>query len=347
MPYSLPPLSVGAQYRKRVEEYPDSRVKAVLDVSSAPEASKQTSPNKLEDLALKPVISGIPLPVLWEDSDILAELRKPLAWRKSWGCGPHSRSNWLPVGSREEPQLCVGGWPFQLPSGYGMSDGETEEAGREKVRRLLEKGVTSFVNLTESNEFMISDKDYNYETWIPRVLEIAHSVYGGSEAQSDLRKTLRFDISCEMPDGLVTSDLKLATLLSKLLKELVNPERVLYIHCYGGHGRSGIVACSLLCLLYPGLQHLPADLTQPWAAESINRHASKEFIARLQTTYSLETLKLAEGAVTVFNRCHAERVDEHGGGLCRFPHSMAQFAQVLRVAAAAGPFADLRCMLGR
>merc|ERR1711974_65110 len=54
----------------------------------------------------------------------------------AWARGPHARSNWLPVGARDRLQLCVGGWPFQLPGGYGIV-GQTEEEGESKVRGLL------------------------------------------------------------------------------------------------------------------------------------------------------------------------------------------------------------------
>ena len=51
-----------------------------------------------------------------------------------------------------------------------------------------------------------------------------------------------------MVDGASCADEKVMQLLEAVLKEL-EEGRAIYIHCYGGHGRSGIVACALLCLL--------------------------------------------------------------------------------------------------
>merc|ERR1712107_64408 len=149
-------------------------------------------------------------------------------------------------------------------------------------------------------------------------------------------------INCPMPDEQVTTDEEFAILLDKLLTELQDPQRVLYIHCYGGHGRTGVTCCSLLCLLYPNLDRLPINVKEDWATKPIRGHVyPKDALEKLHVEFGDHTAALAEGAIAVFNRFHAARELEHGGGSIRFPHSKEQLEQVARVAQGCGPFASL------
>merc|ERR1712241_876392 len=117
-----------------------------------------------------------------------------------------------------------------------------------------------------------------------------------------------------MPDEGVTSDEGLASLLESLLNEIRDEQRVLYVHCYGGHGRAGVACCSLLCLIYPWLQQLPSEIKEEWACDPIRRHLHpKNCLDKLHEKFS-PAAKLAEGAIAVFNRFHAARELEHGGG---------------------------------
>merc|ERR1711957_9504 len=106
----------------------------------------------------------------------------------------------------------------------------------------------------------------------------------------------------------------------------------------GGHGRTGVVSCSLFCLLYPWLARLPAELTRPWIMRSPVPETQEvefgifgTFHCELRDQHP-DAFALASGAVALFNRFHAEREDEQGGGCSRFPHSFEQLAQVVRVA---------------
>lgn len=270
--------------------------------------------------------------LVWPVGELYAQLALPVGSVET-ARGPHTRSNWVPIGWPRS-RFCAGGWPFQLPSGYGFSGAESEASATAKARSLLEGGVTTFINLTQEGEIPVSG---SYGVWMPRLQDIEMSLFG-----EDVRTRLRFDILCEMPDGWVTSDAELAVLLERMLNEIDDASRVLYVHCYGGHGRTGIVACSLLCLLYPAevLRQIPDELRATWARTIIGRHfASSSVLASTQSKYPQEAWELAEGAVAIFNRFHAERINEDGGGFCRFPHSSRQIEQVVRVAQGVGPFA--------
>ena len=57
--------------------------------------------------------------------------------------------------------------------------------------------------------------------------------------------TLRF-LHCPVPDFGVLPDGSMVGLVTELRKCLEKDKRVLYIHCYGGHGRTGTVLVNLL-----------------------------------------------------------------------------------------------------
>ena len=54
-----------------------------------------------------------------------------------------------------------------------------------------------------------------------------------------------------------------------LLKELFDNKEVLYLHCYGGHGRAGTVASLLLAVIY--------DLQPDDAMEYVQKYHAKDF----------------------------------------------------------------------
>merc|ERR1711907_861690 len=123
-----------------------------------------------------------------------------------------------------------------------------------------------------------------------------------------------------MEDGGVTSDAEFAELLDTLLQELGDARRVLYVHCYGGHGRTGVACCSLLCLLYPWLGSLPDALKDEWACAPVRKHIMpRDILESLRVRFSEDVAQLTEGAIAVLNRFHAAREEEHGGGCIRFP----------------------------
>jgi len=224
--------------------------------------------------------------------DALGLMRYELTTAADWGTGPHDKSNWL-----FRKSVMVGGWPCRLPKGRG-SIGESSEEGNQKLWSILNAGVSTFVSLTEPNE--IHGKPYCYSTFRHKAEQFHADIHGSRRSLKAQNKDLRF-ICCPMPDGGACSDQALATLLEQLLFEVRNG-RILYIHCYGGHGRTGIVGCALWCLMW-----------------SVN----------------------APNAVQAFNDLHGTRKVHGIGGPGQFPHSTDQFEQVDRVVAGMGPFAPL------
>uniref|UniRef100_A0A0G4ICY8 Tyrosine specific protein phosphatases domain-containing protein n=1 Tax=Chromera velia CCMP2878 TaxID=1169474 RepID=A0A0G4ICY8_9ALVE len=99
-----------------------------------------------------------------------------------------------------------------------------------ELSTLLSAGVDTFVCLQESyTEYGCGD--------YRRVL-------------GKLSKTKVRCIHCPIPDFGVIADQSLLTLVAELKQLLLTKDAVLYVHCYGGHGRTGTVLTNLLQSLF-------------------------------------------------------------------------------------------------
>lgn len=85
----------------------------------------------------------------------------------------------------------------------------------------------------EDVEAIVSQKDTIPELDGIKIVDSAH---------------LSFD-HCPIIDCGVTDDSKVLALAQKLTKDISEGE-VIYLHCWGGHGRTGTVVCIMLYLLY-------------------------------------------------------------------------------------------------
>lgn len=104
----------------------------------------------------------------------------------------------------------------------------TDADALEKLAALLDAGVTLFVDLTEPGE-------YGLRPYFPLAQQLA-------TAQG---KTLTHRHR-PIPDMGVTTPARLATMLDEIDAALAQ-EQVVYVHCYGGIGRTGtVVGCWLV-----------------------------------------------------------------------------------------------------
>jgi len=95
---------------------------------------------------------------------------------------------------------------------------------QEAVNELEREGVRFFINLTHSHEKKITPYETNYEY-----------------------------VSYPITDRRVPDDWQaFARLIIKVARTIrsLKPGELVYIHCKGGHGRSGVVVASLLCYMF-------------------------------------------------------------------------------------------------
>jgi hypothetical protein len=121
--------------------------------------------------------------------------------------------------------------PKKLLAGHFPGDLEPEIA-RKKLQRLLDVGVTAVINLMEEDEV-----DYFGRPFVP-YWDLLKELSAGKG------KTIRW-IRFPIPDMNVPTSLEMKAILDTL-DELLNEGRVIYIHCWGGVGRTGtVVGCFL------------------------------------------------------------------------------------------------------
>jgi protein-tyrosine phosphatase len=110
--------------------------------------------------------------------------------------------------------------PGSLAAGEYPGAGD-EARTREKLERFRAVGVNAFLDLTEAGEYGLEAYDHLVEGWATHT-----------------RRPIR-DLTCPTDEG-----------MSAILDEVdatLDAGRVLYVHCWGGIGRTGtVVACWLI-----------------------------------------------------------------------------------------------------
>lgn len=140
-----------------------------------------------------------------------------------WARGPHDTCNYV--------------LPKQLLAGsYPGSKREPEHTA--KIRACLEVGVDCFLCLQPLEE--VSLRFVPYAKVAKRLVDEEGSRGRGHE--------LEF-LHLPMPDGGVTEDAALRTGLTAIV-ERIRAGRIVYVHCWGGHGRTGTLICALLVSYY-------------------------------------------------------------------------------------------------
>lgn len=177
-----------------------------------------------------------------------------------WAKGPHKTCNYVLPG-----RLLAGSYPGD----------RSEPDHSQKIAACLEAGVNTFICLQERREL---------ERFTPYAAR-ARELHDASDESRDV--DLEF-LQCEIPDGSVTSRHRLAMAVATVVDRL-RAGRTVYVHCWGGHGRTGTLLCALLVKAY--------GLT-------------------------------AEQAKEYFMATHKQRQVRGGGGPGYWPHCDAQYEQV-------------------
>ncbi|WIA42418.1 hypothetical protein OEZ86_008416 [Tetradesmus obliquus] len=150
--------------------------------------------------------------------------------------GPTPFSNWVIPG-----QLIAGAYPAS------MDDNDTERI----LTLLLELGINTFVCLQAEVNIHIPDHAWRagmglrpYIKDAQRILSRAH------EANSSRIKQRKIDfLHLPIIDGSVTTDMAMSRLADDCCERVLRGEKM-YIHCWGGHGRTGTLVATMLGRLY-------------------------------------------------------------------------------------------------
>lgn len=138
--------------------------------------------------------------------------------------GPTESSNWVIPG-----MLMCGPYP-----------GALEDRRNDLfLKRLLSKGVDTFVCLQEELDNGIPEPVWRSGVGLRPYF---------FDAEGLSKKTLRW-VQLPIPDGVVAPDDVTADLVH-LMAEDLKAGRVIYLHCFGGHGRAGVLCCLMLSYLY-------------------------------------------------------------------------------------------------
>mmetsp|Transcript_106588 Transcript_106588/g.188745 ORF Transcript_106588/g.188745 Transcript_106588/m.188745 type:complete len:325 (-) Transcript_106588:113-1087(-) len=138
--------------------------------------------------------------------------------------GPTELDNWVIPG-----MLLCGPYPGAFE----------DRKNNQLLRRVLSKGVDTFVCLQEELDIEVPE-----EVWRSGIA-LRPYFY---DAQKLAKKDLKW-VQLPMADGNVAPDSETAQLVV-LMAEHMKAGRVLYLHCFGGHGRTGVICCLLLSYLY-------------------------------------------------------------------------------------------------
>jgi len=135
--------------------------------------------------------------------------------------GPNTHSNWVLVG-----RVMAGAYP-------GNQDPVVAKA---QVYKLLQAGITTFVCLQEEEELKRFDSYFGH-------------VESFKQEFPSFSKPVSFK-QFPIPDMGVPKSNSMLKEIEELVLLLNNGEN-LYIHCWGGHGRTGLVVGCLLGRLFP------------------------------------------------------------------------------------------------
>jgi ADP-ribosylglycohydrolase len=138
---------------------------------------------------------------------------------------------------RKPFQDCYWVEPGKLLAGEYPGTGNEEDTSR-RLRALLECGITAFVDLTRENEY-----------GLPPYEELLH------EEAAKSGWTVQYN-RMSIPDGRAGSVEHIERVLG-VIEECLGAGRPVYVHCFGGHGRTGmVVGCYLVQSGYGGEEAL-------------------------------------------------------------------------------------------
>lgn len=156
-------------------------------------------------------------------------------------CGPTPESNWVIPG-----KLLVGAYPAS------QSDDETFDL----ITSILKHGVSKFVCLQEEyREHGVTEAMWRSGNALRPYFEDVKNIVRDKYEYEVLNEYPIIDIDnlsfihFPIRDCGITDDSRVLE-LAKTLVQALKDEEIIYLHCWGGHGRTGTVVCIMLHLIY-------------------------------------------------------------------------------------------------
>jgi len=155
--------------------------------------------------------------------------------------GPIAESNWVVPG-----KLIAGAFP-----GY-VSDLETETS----LITILNSGVSKFVCMQEEYNIAVKEEDWRKNLY--GRTSIVRPYFADVQRimkNKAIHPTLKTDVvnatfdHCPIKDCSTVAD-EIVFNLAKDLVKAIHDGEVIYLHCWGGHGRTGVMVCLILHLMY-------------------------------------------------------------------------------------------------
>jgi len=150
--------------------------------------------------------------------------------------GPTPESNWVVKG-----KLIAGAFP-------GFTEDDKNE---ESLTHILNSGVTTFVCLQKEFDPDISEEAWRKNYGLRPYLKDVEKMIQSKERYPKLATTIEKAtfVHEKIRDCDITDDDTTLRLAKKLVKAIYEGE-VIYLHCWGGHGRTGIIVCIMLHLMF-------------------------------------------------------------------------------------------------
>eukprot|EP00948_MAST-09A_sp_MAST-9A-sp1_P001774 g1774.t1 len=158
--------------------------------------------------------------------------------------GPTDESNWVLPG-----QLIVGAYP-------GAVDDATHQ---QQIMGIMKSGVSTFVCLQSEYDASATEEEWKsgkkIRPYVNDAARICHQLQKEKKKKSKQSETDEKEVNqisfvhCPIHDCDVQEDDVIIKLATTILRRLDRGE-VIYLHCWGGHGRAGTVGSIVLGLLF-------------------------------------------------------------------------------------------------
>jgi len=150
--------------------------------------------------------------------------------------GPTPESNWV-----IKDKLIVGAFP-----GY-VNDAENKET----LTTILNCGVSTFVSLQKEYNNNNPEENWRNNRGLRPYFKDAEKMIREKELYANLHTSVEKLSFVHEPirDCDIIEDNKTINIAKRLVKAIYDGE-VVYLHCWGGHGRAGIITCIILHLMY-------------------------------------------------------------------------------------------------